>query len=356
MTTASPPQVAVAQPGYRRSRSSAALAWVRGRRLSNSWPPLASLAAVFALIALQSQLFVGQERTVTTVFMFITLAQGWNIIGGFTGYACFGQVVFFGVGGYSTAVLMSQAGMGFWAALPLAVLVAVIFAVFVGVPLLRLRGHYFAIATLGVAEGTREIITNLPGLTGGGAGITVPTFGPQAGAYPGNDGFYIIFMLLAVASVSISALLSRSRFGYAMRAINQDEDAAGAVGIDTTRVKVIAFAVSAAFTGAAGAVYAYQQISIYPERLFDVEVTVLMVVMVVIGGSGSVMGALVGAVCFQFLFEYLRQTFTTAHTFILGAVIIAAVIFFPQGIVTFVRDAWRTRHVSFLDTIRTYRL
>lgn len=315
------------------------------------------LVALLACFGLQSLLFEGQERTVTAVFMFIALAQGWNLIGGFAGYACFGQVVFFGIGGYTTAVLMTHLRLGFWVTLLAGGVLAALFGALIGLPLLRLRGHYFAIATLGVAEGMREVVTNIPSLTGGGSGITVPSVGTKAvTSYLGNDGFYVLFLLLAALSVLIAGLVARSRFGFALRAINQDEDAAAAVGVNTTRTKVLAFSLAGFISGLVGASYAFQQITIYPERLFDIELTVLMVVMVMLGGSGTVLGPVLGAVVLQFLSEWLRQNYTQVHTLILGAIIILAVVLLPQGIVSYVREAWRNREFSLLANVRRYRL
>ena len=174
------------------------------------------------------------------------------------------------------------------------------------IPLLRLRGHYFAIATLGMAEGTREIVTNLPELTGGGGGITLPTVGAAATTpYLGNDGFYVLFLALAAIARLVTGGISRSKFGFALRAIHQDEDAAAAIGINTTRTKVVTFALSGFLAGMVGSAYAFQQVTIYPERLFDVEITVLMVVMVVIGGSGTVIGPV--TVSYTHLDVYKRQ-------------------------------------------------
>lgn len=315
------------------------------------------ILSLLAMLGLQSQLYVGQERTVSTIFMFVALAQGWNLIGGFTGYACFGQVVFFGIGGYFTAVAMTHWGMGFWPSLVISGIVAALFGALIGLPLLRLKGHYFAIATLGVAEGMREVVTNLPDLTGGGAGITIPTVGALATTpYLGNDGFYLLFLALAALSVLIAGLVSRNKFGFGLRAIHQDEDAAASMGINTTRAKVAAFSLSGFITGLVGATYAFQQAVIFPERLFDVNITVLMVVMVVIGGSGTVLGPLLGAVVLQFLSEFLRENYTSAHTLILGLIIIVAVILIPQGAVNYVKEARRTGEYSLLANVRRYRL
>jgi branched-chain amino acid transport system permease protein len=322
------------------------------------WPPWAvGAAVVVACFGLQTQLYAGQERTVATVFMFVGLAEAWNLIGGYAGYACFGQVVFFGLGGYTTAALMAHAQVPFWFALPASGLLAAGYAALIGLPLLPLKGHYFAIATLGVAEGTREVVTNLPRITGGGAGTSIPTVGPDATtAYLGNDGFYVLFLLLAALSVAVVALVSTSKLGYALRAINQDEDAAASLGVNTTRTKVGVFALSGFLTGLLGASYAFQQVTIFPARLFDVNFTVLMVIMVIIGGSGTVVGPVIGAAFLQFVSEYLRQHFTEAHPFILGAIVIVAVILLPQGVVSYAGSSWRSRQFSLLENIRRYRL
>jgi branched-chain amino acid transport system permease protein len=315
------------------------------------------LAILLLALGLLTQLYTGQVRTVTTIFMFVGLAAAWNLIGGYTGYACFGQVGFFGLGGYTTAVLIKHAAISFWLALPLSAALAAAFAALVGWPLLRLKGHYFAVATLGVAEGLREVVTNLPELTGGGAGISIPTVGADAPtAWLGNDGFYVLFLLLAALVVACTGLLSQSRLGFGLRAIHQDEDAAASIGINTTATKIVAFAGSAALTSAIGAAYAFQQVTIFPERLFDVHLTVLMVVMVVLGGSGTVAGPVLGAVCIAFASEWLRQQLPQGHAFALGGLIVLAVVLLPQGFINYLRDGVRERSFSLLDNVRRYRL
>jgi len=330
---------------------------IRPDGLRRALPWAVGLLALAAGFGLQTQLYTGQERTVTTVFMFVGLAAAWNLLGGYTGYASFGQVGFFGLGGYATVVVMVHAHLSFWLALPVAAVVAGGFAALVGWPLLRLRGHYFAVATLGVAEGLREVMTNLPRLTGGGAGITIPTVGPEAPTgWLGNDGFYVLFLLLAAFVVATAGIVASTPAGYALRAIHQDEEAAAAMGINTTVAKTLVFAGSAALTGMIGAAYAFQQVTIYPERLFDVDITVLMVVMVVLGGSGTILGPVLGAIAVAYASEWLRQHFTAGHTFVLGALIILAVILLPQGFTNYVRDATKSRRFSLLENVRRYRL
>jgi branched-chain amino acid transport system permease protein len=326
-------------------------------RWRRTWPWAVGLAVVGLGFALQTQLYTGQERTVTTVLMFVGLAAAWNLIGGYTGYACFGQVGFFGLGAYTTVVAMVHGHLSFWVAIALATVVAGLFAALVGAPLLRLKGHYFAVATLGVAEGLREVVINRDRLTGGGAGVTIPTVGPDAPTpWLGNDGFYVLFLLLAALVVAVNGIVAISRAGYALRAIHQDEDAAAAMGINTTVTKTVTFAVSAALTGAIGAAYAFQQVTIFPERPFDVDITVLMVVMVVIGGSGTVVGPVLGAVAVAYASEWLRQHLTSVHTLVLGALIIVAVVLLPEGFVNYLRDATATRRWSLLENVKRYRL
>ena len=296
-------------------------------------------------------------RTLAGVFMFGALASAWNIIGGFAGYASFGNVVFFGLGAYTVAVLMVHAGWGFWAALPVAVAVGAAYAALVGLPVLRLRGHYFAIATLGVAEGTREVVLNLSSLTGGGAGITLPVVGSKATtAYPGNTAFYYLFLAAMGLAVVVAWAVSRSRFGYGLRAIHDDEQGAAATGINTTRAKLAAFALSGALTAVVGALFAFQQVTIYPERLFSVEITVLMVAMAVIGGVGTVIGPVIGAVGLQLLAEYLRQRYLNLHLIVFGSLLAAVVVLMPEGLVSSLSQAWRERRLGLLDTVRRYRV
>jgi branched-chain amino acid transport system permease protein len=315
------------------------------------------LGLVVLVLAPTYLLLESEQRTLGSVFMFVVLAQGWNLIGGFAGYPSFGNVVFFGLGGYTTAVLMAKSGAGFWVTLPAAAAVGLGFAVLMGIPILRLKGHYFAIATLGVAEGMREVVINTGGLTGGNKGITVPAVGTEATtSYPGNTGFYFYFLALAVIAVAVVWTVSQSRFGYALRAISQDEDAAAAAGINTTRAKIAAFALSGMLTSLAGAIFAFQQVTIYPERLFSVDITVLTVVMCVLGGAGTVVGPVIGAVSLQYLSEWLRDNLPDYHTFVFGGIIVVAVLVVPMGIVSFASDAWKRRRIALFEAVRQYRL
>jgi branched-chain amino acid transport system permease protein len=228
-------------------------------------------------------------------------------------------------------------------------------AVVVGSPLLRLKGHYFAVATLGVAEGLREVVINLPDLTGGG-GHHHSHLRRRSDPMAGQRRF------LPAVPVHRRRLGGRGHGGFPiprrLRASGYPpgRGRGGGHGINTTRAKIFAFTGSAVLTGVVGAAHAFQLQSIYPGPEFDVDITVMMVVMVVLGGSGTVLGPIIGAVAVAYLSEWLRSNYTNVHTFMLGALIVAAVILLPQGFANYLSEAVRLRRFSLLENVRRYRL
>ncbi|HYS92109.1 MAG TPA: branched-chain amino acid ABC transporter permease, partial [Candidatus Acidoferrales bacterium] len=240
------------------------------------WAPLAMGAlAVLLLVGAPAVLSPFLIQFLINLFMLAALAESWNIIGGFTGYASFGNVAFFGIGAYTTGVLLTVGGLPFALALPAAGLLAMAFGALIGLPILRLKGHYFAIATLGVAETTREIVYNLK-ITGGGTGLTMPiTKSPLP--------FFYLMLAILLAATLVNWWLSASRFGYGLIAIREDEDAAAAMGINSALYKTVAFALSGAFAGLAGGVFAYWITFIDPDGVFRVIMTIQMIIMAVFG-------------------------------------------------------------------------
>jgi len=194
-------------------------------------------------------------RIATTIAMFMVMATAWNIIGGITGYAAFGNVAFFGIGAYTTGMLIAKAKWPFLLALPLAPLLAAAFATLVGLPLLRLRGHYFAVASLGVGVALGELVQNIDyagqPLFGGASGLFLPIL-----AIENRDLFFFYVMSAAAAiAIAVTWLVLRSRFGYGLIAIRENEEAASVLGVNTTAYKVAAFALAAALTGLAGGIF-----------------------------------------------------------------------------------------------------
>ncbi len=292
-------------------------------------------------------------RFFTTVLMFGVLASAWNIIGGYTGYASFGNVVFYGIGAYVTAVLMEKFGVSFAIALPAAGLGAALFGVLIGIPVLRLRGHYFAIATLGVAEAMKALVDNLE-ITEGNSGIYLPMMDMSVKAQ--YTFFYFAMLALLVLTLLVTFFILKRKFGYGIRAIREDEDAANMVGINTTIFKIGAFALSGLFTGLAGALAAYQQGFIKPEAVFSVEITVKMIVMAVFGGIGHLLGPLLGAATIEVISEFLSNYFLVAHTLFFGAIVILAIIFTPKGIIQLVSGERKLTKSFFLENIREHKV
>ena len=291
-----------------------------------------ALLAVFLVLLMAVPFSVSGfwVRLITQIFMFAILASALNIISGYTGYTAFGNMIFFGTGAYTVAVLMSKANMPFFAAFLSAGLVCVVLAILLGLLLLRLKGHYFALGSLGAMEAMRQIADNWNGLTGGSQGITVPSL-------HGDPAFVNTFFYFAMLGLLVTVLLavwrlSKNRLGYAFKAIRADEEAAGVMGIDTTRYKIVSWSISALFTGLTGAIYAYWFSYIDPPTVYDVMWVVKMFVIILIGGMGTVFGPVVGAVILEGISELVWSKFINLHLGILGAIIILAVLFMPQGI------------------------
>jgi branched-chain amino acid transport system permease protein len=269
-------------------------------------------------------------RVLTTVWLFAVLASAINLIAGYTGYAAFGNVVFFGLGAYSTAIGMTRLHLPFWAGMALGVVVCGTYAIIIGWPLLRLRGHYFAIATLGMNEATRAIVDNLSGLTGGGMGLSVPTRAGEVVAI--NQYFYFLMLSILLTVMGIAYSMGRSRFGYGCRAIRFDEEAAASTGVPTTRYKIMAWVLSASITGMAGGVYAHWFAFIEPAVVFDMSIAVKMFVMMMLGGGATVFGPVVGAVLVEMIGHVAWSQFLTYHSAVFAFIIIGVVIFIPGGL------------------------
>ncbi len=288
----------------------------------------AGLIAALVLPAVASGFWV---RTLTLVFMAAILAQAWNFIGGYTGYVSFGNVAFFGIGAYVTAILMVQAKLDFFPSLAAGGLFAALFAAIIGPPLLRLKGHYFAVATLGVASAVQQIVAGWDSLTGGGVGLDLPLNSAA------NFFQLIYFLMLAVLvlSVAVTFVLSRHKLGYGWVAIRENEDAAKALGIDATLFKTAAFVLAALFTGLAGGIYAYYNTAIAPDTVFDIGYTVNPILICIIGGTGTVLGPIVGALIFQVLSTYLAFQFPGLQNSLLGLTMILVIIFMPGGVLEY---------------------
>jgi branched-chain amino acid transport system permease protein len=320
-----------------------------------------AILAAYALLAPLTSLDVAQSanvplladrlwfRIATIIAMFIVMATAWNVIGGIAGYAAFGNVAFFGIGAYTTGMLIAKAKWPFLASLPFAPLVAAAFAAVVGIPLLRLRGHYFAVASLGVGVAVGELVQNIDfggqPVFGGASGLFLPIYAID------NRGLFFFYLMLAAAGVSIAVTwwVLRSRFGYGLIAIRENEEAAAVVGVNTTAYKVAAFALAAAMTGLAGGIFSQWNVFINQDNTFPIEYNVQMILMALIGGTGTVFGPAAGALLLQLLIQFLGGSLPISFDMpfvstearpivaqvILGLLLVAVVIFVPRGVIDF---------------------
>lgn len=290
------------------------------------------LFAIFLLLLLALPFVISGYwlRVLTQTFLFAAIATGSDIIIGYTGYPAFGNIAFFGVGAYVTGVLMTKYGFSFAATLPLCALSGIILAALLGIPILRLKGHYFAIATVGVMETIRELIDNMTELTGGGLGLTLPIMsGEPEYIY---KFFYFAMLGCMLFALLISFIISKVKPGYALRAIRVDEDAASVMGINTPVYKTFAWALSAAIVGISGGIYAYWLSYIDPHTVFVGTYSVKMFAMILLGGAGTVMGPLLGAFILELISEFVWSKFIAIHGMVLGLLIILIILFIPKGI------------------------
>ncbi|MCK5767484.1 MAG: branched-chain amino acid ABC transporter permease [Candidatus Atribacteria bacterium] len=279
-------------------------------------------------------------RVITTIFMYAVIAQGMNLMSGYMGYLPFGNAMFFGIGAYATAIGMSK-GLPFLLVVPLAAITAILFSILLGLPVLRLRGHYFAIATIGMSGAILSVVQNATEITGGAMGTTLPIIDKAPGVV--YNYFYLAMLALMVISSLSLHFIIKSKFGFGIRSIKANEEAANSMGINTTYHKVIAWAISALFTSIAGALYAYWMSFIGPDEVFDVMIAVNTIVIMLIGGAGSILGPIIGAFIIELLAEVAWSAFLEYHLAVLGIIIIVIVIFVPKGMVGSISDFTKKR-------------
>lgn len=283
-----------------------------------------------------------QTKVLTQALIWVALGLGLNIIVGQTGLLVLGYMVFYAVGAYTYGIINNGLPMiGFWPLLPLGGLFAIIAGLAIGIPVLRLRGDYLAIVTLGFGEIMNQVLYNLE-ITGGANGIAgIPKpgfFGLELGPAQGTVYVYYIALALAVVTIIAVGRLRDSRLGRSWMAMREDEIACEMMGIDKTRVKLIAFAMGACWAGLGGVLFAAKESLVTPVAFgFMESITILCVV--VLGGLGSIWGVALGAVIIVALPEYLRA-FAEYRMLLFGACLVLMMVFRPQGLVSPRRKEW----------------
>ena len=306
---------------------------------------LIAVAVVLVLLIVPNLGLTGyMVRLLAIIFLWVGKTGCWNIVAGYTGYIDFGAVGYFGIGSYVTALLMAKAQVPFLISILIGGIVSGLIAIPIGLPTLRLKGAYFGIATLAFAEAMKQIILEFDKTVGvnffdGPHGITLPMG-------PGNLFFYYLGLVVMLAVVGITYWTERSKFGYGLRAIREAEHAAELSGVDTLKAKIEAYVLSAFFLGMIGGIEAYWLTYITPHMVFDVMITIQMVVMALLGGIGTLFGPVVGAAFLTIIYEVLHRDFQYTYAIIVGFIVVAVVLLMPKGIVGTLNMKLRTHRVK----------
>jgi branched-chain amino acid transport system permease protein len=284
-------------------------------------------------------------RLGTIACMYAIQALSWNVVGGLAGYPSFATAAFFGFGAYATGVLLGN-GVPLAISLLAALVASFLLAALLGAVLLRLRGHYFAIASLSLVEVLRELVNNATDLTGGGMGLNIPLASGSGILADATFFFYAMWGLLLATALMLIAV-STSKLGFGLNCIRQNETAASMIGLNATLYKSIAFGLSACFVGAAGGLYAAWVHYIDPSDVFDILYSVKPIVMTLMGGLGSSLGAVCGAFLYLGLEEVVWRNYIQIHSGVLGVLIVMLLLVLPHGLVSLrFNGFWRrAKHV-----------
>lgn len=280
-----------------------------------------------------------------TVLMVVSLSSSWNWLSGFAGYTSFATAGFFGIGSYTAALIIHYEKAHWVVAVLAAGLMCFVVGVIVGLPSLRLRGPYFAIAMLAFSELARVIVLSWPDLTLGGKGVFLrkprfqrpedgETFMQEFQRNLQNNQNYYAMLILAIVAVLISYYIGTSRWGLKLLAIRDDEVAAQAMGIRTTWVKVVTFAGSAVFPGIAGAIYARHVGYIDPITVFGIIYTIRAITTTIFGGRGTILGPIVGAVLLTLISEKVWEQDPNLYQIVFGGIVVLVVLFMPGGLIS----------------------
>jgi branched-chain amino acid transport system permease protein len=294
-----------------------------------------ALLVAAGLVALASPALFGQGglSLAYIVLYYLCLTAAWNLFSGFSGYINFGFVAFIGIGMYGSAVAIADYQIAWPVAYLIGGVAAALFAAAIGIPLLRTRGAYFSIAMLAIAEGMRVLSGTeyLEPLTRGGKGLPV-----TAGSL---EYKYYAMCVLAAAMLVLSWRIARSRFGLALIAVREDETAADGLGLDTTRVKFLAFVLSAFFAGVAGGVHATFLHYIDPPAAFDIRYTTMPIVMAIFGGMGTVVGPVIGAVGLAIVNDLTWLHLGRLNLTIFGIILIVLIFWLPDGVAVRLKES-----------------
>lgn len=299
------------------------------------WAPVAALAVLLVLPAVLSSY---ATTVFILIFFYAALGQAWNLVGGYAGQLSVGHAAFVGVGAYTSAMLSLRWGVTPWLGMFAGALLAAGLGAFVGALAFRfgLRGFYFVLVTVAFAEICRIVALNTEAI-GGALGLYLTFTGnPWHFQFRSPRAYYYVALALMLLTTAVVGLVSRRRFGIYLAAVREDETAAEALGVNTFRYKLLAMVVSSFLTGLGGTFYAFYLFSLQPNTVFGIPLSVEIVIRPVVGGAGTLLGPIVGAFLLSPLAEVSRHLFATggwtgAHLIAYGVLLIAVVLFVPQG-------------------------
>jgi branched-chain amino acid transport system permease protein len=309
---------------------------------------LAGMALALLVVPLVVRLPFPRHVLIMT-FLYASLAVAWNLLAGYCGQISLGHAVFFGIGAYAPALLVRDLGLTPWLGMLAGVVLAVAVSQAIGYPVFRLRGHYFAIATIAVGEIVQTLVINWD-WAGGARGVYVPIVrGDSFLRFQFNQSkaiYYYIALALLMLTLAVTAALTRRRSGYYFRAVREDQDAAASLGVHVAREKHRAIAVSAALTALGGTFYAQYVLFIDPDSVFPLSLSILICLVAVLGGVGTLWGPVVGAAVLVPLSEgtriYFGGTGKALDLLVYGALIMLVSVLQPAGLVGLARRSWRT--------------
>lgn len=295
---------------------------------------LIGLGVLLAVGIVYPAIFPNHLTIAISVLLFAGWATSWDLLGGWNGQVSLGHASFVGLGAYFVAVGQSQFELAPWWTMTMAAVLAAVLGYFWGWLTFSLRGPYFSLSTIAVAEILRLIAINEEWLTGGATGVFIATLPEPFGAdlFSRTAQFYMA-LAFAAAVIATVIVISRARFGYQLRAVREDEDSAMAAGIDPTATKLKAFMLSAALTSVGGGIYGIVLAFIEPHVIFALLLSVQIALTAIIGGRGTIWGPAVGALVLIGAGEMFRTTFAEANMLIYGILILVVVLFVPRGIV-----------------------
>jgi len=280
------------------------------------------------------------RETSFTLLMYVGLASSLNILLGYTGYVSFGHIVFFGLGGYVGFYLLSHLGWSLYPAALAGGIFCSVMAALLGLAVLRLRGAYFALATIGVNEAARAFVSNFTPFGGAtGMSLDYSVYSLYGGSMKALWLAFILVWLIAIAVVIMSYLVKQSRFGLGLMAIREDEDAAMVMGVKAPQAKTWAYALSAFFPGLIGTIYFFKNGNVEPGDAFRLHLSIEMLVMIMLGGQGTVLGPILGSLGYERLRGYLLVSplFKNLHLAISGVALLLIILFVPAGAVGWLR-------------------